>query len=58
MKTGTVLLGGIKVNKKNLDERMGTYTYKGKKYEIMEDQDGEFYILVSGKAKYLNLWNQ
>jgi len=55
MKTGTVLLGGIKVNKKNLDERMGTYTYKGKKYEIMEDQDGEFYILVSGKAKYLNL---
>jgi len=50
-----VVSGVISFNKKNLDKTQSYYTYKGKKYEIREDQDGENYISVAGKIMYLKM---
>jgi len=48
-------VNNIKFDKKNLDKTQSYYTYKGKKHEIREDQEGKHYISVNGKILYLKI---
>jgi hypothetical protein len=42
----------IKLLKSNLDSTQTKYKHKGRYYNINDDQDGDFYIMVAGKAVY------
>ena len=45
----------IKFNPKNLNKQQTHYKYKGKSYEIYDDQEGNYYIMINGKAVYLEV---
>lgn len=42
----------IKMLKSNINSTQTRYKHKGRWYNINDDQDGEFYIMVGGKAVY------
>lgn len=42
----------IKLELKNLDMSQERYKYNGRFYNVNDDQDGDFYIMVGGKAIY------